>query len=211
MPEPVCVCLTQLEDENKGWEGIWYFEEGEERHLLGLCESGCRPKSLEAGLPGNDSLPHLLYLHAVHLCAGNYCKTVTGPSKPGRDRGHGRLIWTKHVKGEDGSCGWEVLKVISIPEDVAFLDFAGIAFWPPNKGSRVAIVSQVSEGLSLGDPQGARGTLLPASPRSLPPSPSCSHAPAGGCAAGRCCRVGGPFQLGGHGVQGRRHHPPLPT
>mmetsp|Transcript_2562 Transcript_2562/g.4346 ORF Transcript_2562/g.4346 Transcript_2562/m.4346 type:complete len:422 (+) Transcript_2562:53-1318(+) len=114
-----------LEDVNKGWESIYYYEEGGDKFLLGVCES-------------------------------NYCKTILGDDPPGLQRGNGRAVLTKHVKGDDeDSCHWEVVKEMNIPEEAYFLDYAGIAFYggPTNaqKGSRVALVSQEDSAIWVGE------------------------------------------------------------
>jgi len=118
-----CPVRFQVEAENKGWESIFYFDGKKgERFLMGLCES-------------------------------NYCKTSTGKDAPGTERGNGRLVLSQFVDGDEETegCHWDVLKVIKLPKEAYFKDYAGIAFNTLGNGKRVAVVSQEDAAVWVGE------------------------------------------------------------
>lgn len=123
-----------LEDTNKGWEGIHYFEKGDERYLMGLCESNFCKTIIGPNAPG--------------LQRGNarliWTKLSINPNKT-----------------EEDSCHWEVIKEIKLPTQAYFLDYAGIAFYPHPFGSQVAVVSQEDAAVWVGKFDWGRMEFLP--------------------------------------------------
>jgi len=111
-----------LEDANKGWEAIYYYEAGGERYLLGQCESNyCKT------IVGDDP-PGLDRGHG-RLILTRYAK-----GKP----------------GDVDACAWEVIKEIKLPREAAFLDYSGLSF-PAPFSRRAAITSQEDAAVWVGE------------------------------------------------------------
>lgn len=70
------------------------------------------------------------------LCEGNHCQ---GGSK-GRDGGNGRIVVSKLTHTDDGSCVWEPIKIIKIPEAADFQDYSAMAVLEQRR--KIAILSQ---------------------------------------------------------------------
>jgi len=78
------------------------------------------------------------------LCEGNHCKG----GAEGRDPGNGRIIvsYLEEAKG-DQPCQWTTEKVINIPPQANFQDYADISIL----GSKIAIVSQEAAAIWVGN------------------------------------------------------------
>lgn len=81
-------------------------------------------------------------LYVLGLCEGNHCEG----GKKGRDAGNGRIVVMKK-EGEGVACEWKTQYVMKIPKSAKFVDYSDIAI----RGNRVAIVSQESSQLWLGE------------------------------------------------------------
>jgi len=90
------------------------------------------------GLEGLTCVRREGQAHLLGLCEGNRCKGGAA----GRVPGGGRI----HVFRR-GSRNWNRVSKIRLPETVLFEDYSGIAV----AGDRIAVVSQVSSALWLGD------------------------------------------------------------
>jgi hypothetical protein len=96
-------------------------------------------KGFEGGIAVRDVDNRLVVLG---LCEGNYCS-----EKYKNDRGHGRLVAMTRGALDDGTCEWQTLRVISIPESADFADYSAITM---DAEGRVAISSQEDSQIWVG-------------------------------------------------------------
>jgi hypothetical protein len=97
-------------------------------------------KGFEGGIAVRDLNNQLVVLG---LCEGNHCS-----EKSKKDRGHGRLVAMTRKTSEDGTCEWQTLRVIRIPESADFADYSAITM---NAKGRVAIASQEDSQIWIGN------------------------------------------------------------
>jgi hypothetical protein len=78
-------------------------------------------------------------LYVLGLCEGNHCKE----DALGKDAGNGRVVVMKREDAAgDGSfaCVWKTVRTISLPEEVAFVDYSALSLHHATKA--VAVTSQ---------------------------------------------------------------------
>ncbi|KAL4438157.1 hypothetical protein ABPG77_010518 [Micractinium sp. CCAP 211/92] len=103
---------------------------------------------LEAENKGFESIN---YVHTpdgpflLGLCEGNHCKG----GEEGQDPGNGRIIVSELRWNKDGSCHWEPVKKIKIPESAYFKDYAAMAY--NYEIRKLAILSQEDAAFWVGD------------------------------------------------------------
>jgi hypothetical protein len=103
---------------------------------------------------GIESVRHFEWndsLYMLALCEGNNCLS----GKSGNQPGNGRILLTQHVNATDTTpCSWKVIKMINIPPEAAFIDYAGIGYWRPNDADSkfmFGVLSQESSALWVGE------------------------------------------------------------
>lgn len=100
----------------------------------------------------NKGLEDLVYLgagRALALCEGNRC---SGGAR-GRDPGHGRLVVLTYTPAGGAPCAWTVDKLLALPSDAYFTDYAGLALRRAGNGdgaSILAVLSQTDAALWVG-------------------------------------------------------------
>jgi hypothetical protein len=111
----------------------------------------------------NKGLEDLVYLgagRALALCEGNRC--VGGAS--GRDPGHGRILALAYRAATAAApCAWTVDRVLALPPDAAFIDYAGLAL----RSGWMAVLSQESGAVWVGRFD-AESLTFPPRPASAP-------------------------------------------
>jgi hypothetical protein len=94
----------------------------------------------------NKGLEDIVYLgagRALAVCEGNYC---SGGAR-GRTPGHGRLVaLTFQPAAGDVPCAWNVDRMISLPSDAAFEDYAGLTL----RSGVLAVLSQSDAAVWIG-------------------------------------------------------------
>lgn len=93
-----CSYEFDFEDVNKGFEGLFAFDKGDKRYMMGLCESNYCKTIVGDDPPGMD---------------------------PGHGR---IVLAEMVMDKSTGACSWEVIKVIKIPRKAFFLDYSAMAF-----------------------------------------------------------------------------------
>jgi hypothetical protein len=115
--------IEEYDEELRYLESAWVdFElDGENKGLEGLCYFRRGREDFVLG-----------------LCEGNFCCS----GKKGRKPGGGRIQVFKRGKGQ-----WDHVRTLALPKSVRFEDYASLR----TDGYRLAVVSQVSSALWIGD------------------------------------------------------------
>ena len=133
---------------------------------------------LHAENKGLEDLVSLSPGRALALCEGNRCLG----GAPGREPGHGRMLAVTRGDGEGdgggGGCRWVVDRVVGVPPDAAFSDYAGLAL----RNGWLAVLSQEDAAVFVGRFNASTLEFAPHDPArdarrvfGLPRTPSCDR------------------------------------